>query len=188
MTVTFHPVGSKSSANRTCLTLRAPAMRAGAEAIQWRGKRTGLSKPAWRVQRSGFLACAFAVLFLTSSVSLAGTWKKFDVPAYAKSVEILAIGNDGTFYSVSSNRHGIFFQSLPETYRFEQIDGADRGGRLTRRLNVVFLAESCDGYTAQASGRWSLGDGGKSYRLTVAGGEVTSFHLLSGEPEPRHSC
>ncbi len=131
---------------------------------------------------------AFAVLLLTASASLAGSWQKTDVPAYAKSAQILAIGDDGAFYSVSSNRHGFFFQALLETYRFEKTEGADRTGQLLRRLNVVFLADSCDGYTAESSGRWSLGAGGETYRLTVAGGKVTTLHLLSGNPEPRHSC
>lgn len=152
------------------------------------GKRTGSPLPVRRIDCAGFLVHAFAVLFLTSSASLAGAWQETDVPAYAKSAEILAIGNDGAFYSVSSNRHGFFFQAFLESYRFEKADGEGRTGRLLRRQNVVFLSDSCDGYTAETSGRWSLGAGGKTYRLTVAGGEVTTFHLLSGDPEPRHSC
>lgn len=176
--------------------LRRVSARGRARADHGSGKRTGLSLlvrtglslPVWRIDCAGFLVHAFSVLLLTASASLAGTWQETDVPAYAKSTEILAIGSDGAFYSVSSNRHGFFFQALLETYRFEKTASEGRTGGLLRRQNVVFLADSCDGYTADASGRWSLGAGGKTYRLTVAGGEITTFHLLSGDPEPRHSC
>ncbi|MEO1114443.1 MAG: hypothetical protein AAFY05_18995 [Pseudomonadota bacterium] len=110
------------------------------------------------------------------------------VPPYAKSVHALALGDDGRLYSVSSNRHGYFFQSVLPTYRLEAGAGKDRAGQLLARRNMIFLAESCDAYTPETSGRWT-GDGRpKTYRLTLAGGDVMTFHLFSENPDPRHAC
>lgn len=125
---------------------------------------------------------------LALDVAQAASWKKTSVPPYAKSVNALALGDDGRLYSVSSNRHGYFFQSVLPTYRLETGAGKNHTGQLLGRRNMVFLAESCDAYTPETSGRWS-GDGRpKTYRLTFAGGDVMTFHLFSEDPDPYHAC
>lgn len=129
-----------------------------------------------------------ALLVLVTSTAQAGTWKKADVPSYAKPVQTLAIDDDGRFYSVSSNRHGYFFQSVLATYRFEAATDKDQDGRLLARHNIIFLADTCDAYTPERSGRWTRRGAPGTYRLTIAGNQAITFHLLSEGPQPRHGC
>ncbi|WP_434055982.1 MAG: hypothetical protein RDA78_14370 [Roseibium sp.] len=128
------------------------------------------------------------MLLLVPAMPLAGTWKKTEVPSYAASVPILAVSGDGVFYSASSNRHGYFFQSVLDAYRFEAEAGTDRAGQLVARRNIVFLADTCDAYTPDTAGVWSRANSSKTFRRRAAGGQVIVLHLLSDSLEPRHAC
>lgn len=138
--------------------------------------------------RRGLFLRVLVFLFLSSVAAQAGSWKKTSVPPYAKALDALALGDDGRFYSVSSNRHGYFFQSVLPTYRFETAAGKDLTGQLFARPKIVFLASTCDAYTPETAGRWSHGGSSEGYRLTLAGGDVMTFHLLSKDPDPHHAC
>lgn len=150
--------------------------------------RAALRCPMRCLKHWAFLAGTFVLPLLALGAAQAGSWKKTSVPQYAKSVHALALGDDGRIYSVSSNRHGYFFQSVLPTYRLEAGAGKDDAGQLLARRNMVFLAESCDAYTPDTTGIWSRDGLSKTYRMTIAGGKVITFRLLSGDPEPRHAC
>ncbi|WP_306141530.1 hypothetical protein [Roseibium sp. MMSF_3412] len=130
----------------------------------------------------------FALLCLGPSLAPAGNWKEADVPANAKSVQSLAIGDDGRLYSVSSNRHGYFFRSILPIYRFEVSMEKGHAGQLVARRNIVFLAESCDAYTPERTGYWTRRGSRETYRLTIAGKQAITFQLLSEDLDPRHTC
>ncbi|WP_420333600.1 hypothetical protein [Roseibium sp.] len=131
---------------------------------------------------------ALILLCLGPSLALAGNWKDGDVPAYAKSVQTLAIADDGRFYSVVSNRHGYFFQSILPIYRFEASMEKGHSGQLLARRDLVFLAESCDAYTPERAGSWTRRGSPETYRLMMAGKRAITFQLLSEDLDPRHTC